>query len=165
MADERHDAAFIVGAVVGGVAGAAFALFRAPQAGAQTRAQLAERRDAVSNRLAAGIAALDERARRLVARVGGAVAPVGARLEAIRPAPPPSEDVAGGGEPVFLLPDPLEPDPIVDPDPIGRDAAGVATPPVAADGLPRVLQDRVVSVPEVPHVDVVIEGPRPSSAE
>jgi gas vesicle protein len=43
VADERHDAAFVVGAVIGGLAAAAVTLFRAPQSGARTRAQLAER--------------------------------------------------------------------------------------------------------------------------
>lgn len=43
MADERHDAAFVVGAVIGGLAAAAVTLFRAPQSGPRTRAQLAER--------------------------------------------------------------------------------------------------------------------------
>jgi len=38
---ERHDVAFVAGAVVGAVAGSTAALFRAPQAGQRTREQLA----------------------------------------------------------------------------------------------------------------------------
>jgi len=38
---ERHNTAFVVGALIGGVAGSTAALFRTPQAGYQTREQLA----------------------------------------------------------------------------------------------------------------------------
>lgn len=43
MRTERHDVAFVVGAVVGGITAAAITLFRAPQSGAQTRAGIQER--------------------------------------------------------------------------------------------------------------------------
>jgi len=66
VAAERHDAAFIVGAVLGGLAGAAGALFWAPQAGAQTRAQLGERWRDSTERLTQGIAGLETRARALL---------------------------------------------------------------------------------------------------
>lgn len=66
MAAERHNAAFVVGAVVGGLAGAAGALWRAPQAGGRTRAQIAERWDEATERLAQGIADVDGRARGLL---------------------------------------------------------------------------------------------------
>ena len=42
--------AFVVGAVIGGVAAAAVTLFRAPQAGAQTRAQISERLEPVTSK-------------------------------------------------------------------------------------------------------------------
>ncbi len=38
---ERHDTAFVVGALIGGLAGSTAALFRVPQAGHRTREQLA----------------------------------------------------------------------------------------------------------------------------
>ena len=76
MAAERHDAAFIVGAVVGGLAGAAGALWLAPQAGVQTRGQLAEQWQGVSARVSQGVADLETRARALLGRDEGAV-PVG----------------------------------------------------------------------------------------
>ena len=38
---ERHDTAFVIGALIGGLAGSTAALFRAPQAGQRTREQLA----------------------------------------------------------------------------------------------------------------------------
>lgn len=49
-ATERHDAAFVVGAMIGGLAGATAALFRAPQAGDRTREQLASYIDMASQR-------------------------------------------------------------------------------------------------------------------
>lgn len=66
MAAERHNAAFVVGAVVGGLAGAAGALWRAPQAGGRTRAQIAERWDEATERLAQGIADVAGRVRGLL---------------------------------------------------------------------------------------------------
>lgn len=50
MRKERHDMAFITGAVVGGLAAAAVTLLRAPQAGARTRAQIAERLEPVTSK-------------------------------------------------------------------------------------------------------------------
>ncbi|MEA2593749.1 MAG: hypothetical protein QOF01_218 [Thermomicrobiales bacterium] len=43
MAEERHTTAFVVGFVLGGLAGAAVTLWKTPRSGAQTRALLAER--------------------------------------------------------------------------------------------------------------------------
>lgn len=43
MAEERHTTAFVVGAILGGIAGAGSTLWRVPRSGAQTRALLAER--------------------------------------------------------------------------------------------------------------------------
>lgn len=52
MRKERHDAAFVVGAVVGGLAAAGVTLFRAPQSGARTRAHIAERLEPVTSKTA-----------------------------------------------------------------------------------------------------------------
>ncbi|HEV2107484.1 MAG TPA: YtxH domain-containing protein [Thermomicrobiales bacterium] len=43
MGTERHNVAFVVGAVVGGLTAATITLFQAPQSGAQTRADIQER--------------------------------------------------------------------------------------------------------------------------
>jgi hypothetical protein len=43
VAEEQHTTAFVVGAILGGVAGAAATLWRVPQSGAKTRAQITER--------------------------------------------------------------------------------------------------------------------------
>ena len=140
VADERHDVAFVVGAILGGVAGATYTLFNAPQAGAQTRAQLAERRDAIAERLATAIAEVDGRVRRLVAQAGAAASSVAERLASARPgsAPVPAAEVEVAtepvAEPVFTLPDPLEPDPVV-------------------------REEPTVGMGE----DIVIEGPRPAA--
>jgi gas vesicle protein len=68
VTDERHDAAFVVGAVVGGLAGALYTLFNVPRAGASTRADLVERWNDGLERMAQGMAALDEQIRQ---RSGG----------------------------------------------------------------------------------------------
>ena len=154
MADERHDAAFIVGAILGGLAGALGTLFWAPQSGAQTRTQLAERWNAAAERAAQGVATVDARTRELAARAGEGVAPVVERLERVRPGSDASRAEAVEAEatvevdvePVFTLPDPLEPDPVVDEaadaavdvptalDPAAAGAAAGAEPEAKADG-------------------------------
>ena len=48
MVDERHDTAFVVGALLGGALGAVYALLNAPQSGRQTRSQLTGQVDAVT---------------------------------------------------------------------------------------------------------------------
>lgn len=42
MPDDRHTAAFVVGAVLGGLAGAALTLWKTPQSGAELRAELSQ---------------------------------------------------------------------------------------------------------------------------
>ena len=120
MADERHDAAFIVGAILGGLVGGGYALFRVPQAGGQTRAQLWARGDGLTQRLSATTSALDGQTRTLLARANAETAPVVERLQRIRTGAllSPSTDVVEPRtevvtEPVFTLPDPLEPDPVI----------------------------------------------------
>ena len=54
MATERHHAAFVGGAILGGIAGAAVTLWRVPQSGARTRAQIAERVESVLFRVLDG---------------------------------------------------------------------------------------------------------------
>jgi len=141
VADERHDAAFVVGAVLGGVAGAAYGLFSAPQAGRRTRGQLAEQGDAVVQRLADGVAALR-------AQTGSAAAQVGETVEGLvgRGHSPDRDDtnpIVVDAEPVFTLPDPLEPDPIVATDP---------DTDLTADRAPVMLG--------APEADVVVDDPR-----
>jgi len=52
VGSDRHDAAFIVGAVLGAVVGGTAALFRVPLPGARVRTQLSERREAITTQLA-----------------------------------------------------------------------------------------------------------------
>src|SRR5262245_36514232 len=51
LAEERHTTAFVVGMVLGGLASAAFVLWKAPRSGAQTRALIADKTEAVLFRL------------------------------------------------------------------------------------------------------------------
>jgi hypothetical protein len=51
LAEERHTTAFVVGMVLGGLAGAAFVLWTAQRSGAQTRALIADKTDDVLFRL------------------------------------------------------------------------------------------------------------------
>src|SRR5262245_62730650 len=51
LAEERHTTAFVVGIVLGGLAGAAFVLWTAQRSGAQTRALIADKTEAVLFRL------------------------------------------------------------------------------------------------------------------
>lgn len=76
MADQRHDAAFVVGAVIGGVTAAAVTLFRAPQSGARTRSQIRER-------VGPPTRAAAERGRTLAATTSGAVGTAQQRLVAL----------------------------------------------------------------------------------
>lgn len=140
MAEERHDAAFIVGAVVGGLAAGVYALFEAPQAGAQTRAQLQERGDAIGEQAAQATAEVDGRVRRWLVRADERAAPLLRRVTGRRAAgevtrapiaadrsSPSSLSERGSTvdtEPFVTLPDPLAPAPVDD---------GTA---IAADGGP-----------------------------
>ena len=117
MAREQHNGAFVFGAIIGGLAGAAVTLFRAPQSGAETRAQLAAQADALSLR------ANDVLAHRFGGgrRGGDEETSPFAVLSRSGDEPPAVEDLTpdAGVTPavgtVLLLPDPLEPDPIADP--------------------------------------------------
>ena len=101
MAAERHHAAFVVSAVLGGLAGAGGALFWAPQAGAETRAQLVERWHDANERLAQGIAALDARARDLLGQDDGSAAS----------APPPADETAAARSTAVVEIEPAPPGP------------------------------------------------------
>ncbi len=68
MESDRHDAAFIVGAVLGAVVGGTAALFKVPLPGARTRAQLSERRDALVTQVADLSAGAEGSARQHLAR-------------------------------------------------------------------------------------------------
>lgn len=125
MAEERHDAAFVVGAVVGGVAAGVYALFEAPQAGSQTRTQLQERRDAIGEHVAQATADVDGRVRRWLVRVDEQAAPLLRRVTGRRAAgevtrepiaadrsSPSARGSAADTEPFVTLPDPPAPDPV-----------------------------------------------------
>ena len=150
MADERHDVAFVVGALLGGVAGAVYTLFNAPQAGADTRAQLAEQFGAATSRVDAAATRLGAEGGRLIEQASATVATLTERVG--------RDESSGAGEtitePVLLLPDPLEPDPVVlDPT---RDAA--------IDDI-AVGNPTVGGLPAGDDLDLVIDGPRPASSD
>ena len=155
MADERHDAAFVVGAILGGVLGGGYALLNAPQSGAETRAELAARWKELTGRVAGAVAGVEDEARRLAAGAGEAVAPLTDRLSRDRAETAAAVEVVEGGvrvtvetEPVLTLPDPLEPDPIVpdEPSSAAGDGAGGA-------------EDTTVDA-RAAELDVVVEGTR-----
>ncbi len=125
MTTERHETAFLVGAVLGGIAGATYGLLNAPQSGAQTRAGLVAQWNAAVERVAQAVAGVEASLREVVGDDEAASAPtvVHPRIESIT-------------EPVVTLPDPLEPDPIVE----TTAATGRGPTPVG--------------------VDVVVDGPR-----
>jgi hypothetical protein len=136
VAAERHDAAFIVGAVLGGLAGAAGVLFWAPQAGAQTRAQLGERWRDSTERLTQGIAGLETRARALL---GQEDEPGPAPTVAVA-TPPAGETVSAGTTSetrvvVELEPEPTPPGPRPGPI-VGGTVVGDPAPatPAGSDG-------------------------------
>ena len=66
MAKERHPVAFMVGAILGGAAGAIFGLMNAPRPGPETWADLTERWHDVEERAAQEIAHLESEVRDLV---------------------------------------------------------------------------------------------------
>jgi hypothetical protein len=120
VANERHDASFIVGAILGGLIGGGYALFRVPQAGAETRSQIAARGDDMTQRVSATTGAFNDQTRDLLTRASAETAPIRERLTSIRPGglvSSPTEGVAPRTEivtePVLTLPDPLEPDPVI----------------------------------------------------
>lgn len=63
VAEERHDAAFVIGAVLGGVAGGVWAMFNAPRTGAETRAALAEQTARTLDRIVVGVLDAEETVR------------------------------------------------------------------------------------------------------
>jgi gas vesicle protein len=67
MAKERHTVAFVIGAALGGAIGAVYGLMNAPRPGADTRANLTERRHDVGERTAEEIANLDTEVRDRIA--------------------------------------------------------------------------------------------------
>ena len=155
MAHERHDVAFVVGALLGGVAGATYTLFNAPQAGAQTRAQLAEQVTALTGQLSTATAKLGEQGERLGQRATATVTTLTERVTGDGPVVDPATARAAEAktEPVILLPDPLEPAPVVgaEPSPTAADVAGT-TPTVGG-------------LPAGDDLDLVIDGPRPAGAD
>ena len=131
MADERHGVAFVVGATLGGVAGAVATLLNAPQAGVSTRTRIGERAGALLRQADEAARGVRADARRLGERVA---APVGARIGG---GPTDAEATA------LPVPD-LPPAPQVPPG-----AVSVPLPPERSYGATVITAD-----------DVVIDGPR-----
>ncbi len=153
MAHERHDVAFVVGALLGGVAGAACTLFNAPQSGSQTRAQLAEQFGALTGQLGATVAKLGEQGEQLGQRATATVSTLTERVgggASTTAADPATERIT---EPIILLPDPLESDPVVLAEPVPADT-------VAPSGAAT-----VGGLPAGDDLDHVIDGPRPAGAD
>jgi hypothetical protein len=96
VARQRHRAAFITGAVLGGLAGAAITLWRAPQSGRETRAQIGAMITAHAGPLAEPLAAFAERlndvGESVLEKVAGITQP-----EAPMPPTEPAAPTAEGG--------------------------------------------------------------------
>ena len=88
---EGGGAAFVVGAILGGLAGAAWTLFNAPRSGAETRAELVR----AAERVVRGVSETVTGAREWVRDAGERAADRVALA---------IDSVAGGGRPVELLP-------------------------------------------------------------
>ena len=117
MAREQHNGAFVFGAIIGGLAGAAVTLFRAPQSGAETRAQLAAQADALTLRANEALAGRFGDGRRGGDEETSPFAVLRRPDEELLVVEEPTPDagVTPAVGTVLLLPDPLEADPIVDP--------------------------------------------------
>ena len=158
MTDERHDTAFVVGAVLGGLLGGAYTLFTAPQSGAQTRSELVARWNALTGGVASKAATLDGEVRQLVSSAEAAVSPLAERLHrdradtAVAAEAVEVEVATAETEPVFTLPDPLEPGPVARDKSLGAGAGGEDQPGAAASAT-------------VGELDVVVEGPRPADTQ
>lgn len=74
MVDERHDTAFVVGALVGGAIGAVYALLNAPQSGQRTRSQLTGQVDAVTQQALNGAHGVQQRTKGAVDTVSSGAA-------------------------------------------------------------------------------------------
>jgi hypothetical protein len=103
VAKERHTAAFVVGMMMGGAAGAAITLWKTPLSGAQIRARIAERAESVKQQ----VIALGER---LGIELGEpeSVPPVVMVTSTTAPVPPPPPPLSAISEPP--LPTPTAPD-------------------------------------------------------
>lgn len=64
MPDDRHNAAFVVGAMLGGIAGAAVTLWKAPKSGAELRAGLSQGLNDLTGIDLSGTAGPDQHGRR-----------------------------------------------------------------------------------------------------
>lgn len=64
MPDDRHNAAFVFGAILGGIAGAAITLWKTPQSGAQLRTELNQGLNDLTGIDLAGAASPDQHSRR-----------------------------------------------------------------------------------------------------
>ncbi len=125
VAKERHDVAFVVGAILGGLGGTVAALFNAPQSGQRTRDQLAGHANAVGQRISVGSSTLLLRGQQLTERATGAISSVAGRDDATMPVA--TGSVAEANEAVFTLPDPVVETGAgaADIAPVALDAAGI----------------------------------------
>ena len=154
MAEERHTTAFVVGFVLGGLAGAAVTLWKTPRSGAQLRALIAERAEGVLFRLTG----MDE------AQVGGA--PSGGLSGSLPTEPRRVNELISATVDTSTLPTaPLTPE--------TRGAAATLPTPLDAAPIAETAQDAEVTLPptfrgqvltEQP-TDIVLDGPRPASPD
>jgi hypothetical protein len=140
VAKDRHTTAFVVGAVLGGLAGVTATLWKTPWSGAQARARIAERVEQVLFRLTG----MDEM------RPESAAAPTTPVLM-VAETPGAATDAAAAG----VAEPPMTPSPDV------VQEQEEATLPLTFRG--EVLSDRAPSAE--PQADVVLDGPRPSTAD
>ena len=87
MTADRHQVAFITGAVIGAVAGAAYGLLNVPQAGWRTRADLSGYAEELGDRLASRIAAI-------TAEVGGLIGDDPGDPDVLPPMPGPDDTLS-----------------------------------------------------------------------
>ncbi|MDQ3043787.1 MAG: YtxH domain-containing protein [Chloroflexota bacterium] len=117
MARQRHDAAFIVGGLLGGIVGAVVTLLSAPQAGARTRAQMNESlQPALEGLQAAGYRVASE-SHAVIERASEALSTVSAVLPGASQDPPTDHSAiefdALADDAAPLVPDPMASPPLV----------------------------------------------------
>src|SRR5262245_37827066 len=135
LAEERHTTAFVVGMVLGGLAGAAVVFWTARRSGAQTRALIADKTEAVLFRLTGMDKARPEGA--------SSVAP----SPSFQAAAPPGSDAVAADAKTAQIPAPVTAAEMADDDEVK---------------LPATFRGEVLT--EEP-ADIVLDGPRPASPD
>jgi hypothetical protein len=148
VAEERHTTAFVVGAILGGLAGAGATLWKTPRSGQGTRALIAERAEGFLFRLTG----MDE-----WQPAESGAAPASAGPATAPPSPHPTPAVAS--VPVGDAATP--PDRLSTP-PSDEVAAGIAAATEDEPALP--LTFRGETLTESP-ADAVLDGPRPTPTD